>query len=1057
MDFSKLSKKELIKLLQQKENSKKTNKKEIKKKKLEYKGDNVYYKTIHDIKKKLNITQQQAKDLKNDYIKNNVERYIVDIDNEDVGKFDLTKKPLLLKDFGIKRINNKSLLTNDKINKNGVFITESLPDLNYNLILNISYIFKVSEQFILRNAIIKTNKKPSQINIENEIENYIINNFNINMSDPQDIPPPLTYKTYGETFEEMIQESINNNEPIIGDLVKIVALPNYLTEIKPIYMDDNYTKFFIVANYQIIGEKTKQEFELINGKLRDVQPLDLSNLFNEDINNNEWKDCVRDYLKDTYKKISENSIDKYGDEEGVSPNDLLLFSKKYSIKMVCYDIEGNVILSYYPEKKSKYKNLIFIAYNNHLYPLKNSYLSDRKNEDWEFEYIYGKNMFRVDNITNELIKNLENGILPKNILLNSSQLVKSFVVNNIKYFENSDYDICLKILSLFGLADKITISTTLMNVINIIEKLYIKSNINSYCPYFNRFVKGGYNYTKSNINDDEIKDLTSIDLNKCFMSCLHDLDYLLSYDIVINSWNNKKEIKDNYQYLVRPEKHSFLLPETNIYDGKFLNYCKSEGLKFEILEGYECKKHDNYYKQLIDDLYKKLSVFSNGKELFKKIMVVFIGKMERTNKTNINFKFNKIVNDDELKRSNGYFKKLNDKYYIMYSTDEKNDYINRKPITIQIKDMCRKKVYEMMKNLKLKDNDIYQIQTDSITFKKDKLKYISDKLGENIGEWKETKTKIYNFSSNIINNNDDTILIKTEGNSYLFEGDAGCGKTYYIKNTLLKNIDNDYIILTPSHKAKITYQKDNIKCNVIQFYTLNNKLPTEKNIIVDEIGMCDKKALKMLFNCVELCKNIYAFGDFTQLLPVDKENKIQLNGELFMNILFNERHFMDGNYRNKFDKEYYDYLRYDKTCNYLKEIKKYESDLYKSEVVICYENSTVDKYNKIISENLGIKNKCSIGAKLICKTNKLRILGIYNKFYLDVIKIDNDIITLYDGINEYEVNRKYIEDDKYFKFRYAQTIYCLQGDTIQSFKFAHEDRKYLDGRTTYTIISRLKQ
>ena len=49
--------------------------------------------------------------------------------------------------------------------------------------------------------------------------------------------------------------------------------------------------------------------------------------------------------------------------------------------MIAFDINGNVIKSNYPTKKNKLKNMIYVAYNNHLYPLKNQYLKKKKFKD----------------------------------------------------------------------------------------------------------------------------------------------------------------------------------------------------------------------------------------------------------------------------------------------------------------------------------------------------------------------------------------------------------------------------------------------------------------------------------------------------------------------------------------------------------------------------------------------------------------------------------------------------------------------------------------------------
>ena len=83
-----------------------------------------------------------------------------------------------------------------------------------------------------------------------------------------------------------------------------------------------------------------QTMNIVNGKLRDVKPL---KLFYEEVDTIKYKDCVRDYLKKNYKKISAKTIDKLGNRDGVSTKEIYEFCKKYNILMIAYDVIGNVI------------------------------------------------------------------------------------------------------------------------------------------------------------------------------------------------------------------------------------------------------------------------------------------------------------------------------------------------------------------------------------------------------------------------------------------------------------------------------------------------------------------------------------------------------------------------------------------------------------------------------------------------------------------------------------------------------------------------------------------
>ena len=134
--------------------------------------------------------------------------------------------------------------------------------------------------------------------------------------------------------------------------------------------------------------------------------------------------------------------------------------------------------------------------------------------------------------------------------------------------------------------------------------------------------------------------------------------------------------------------------------------------------------------------------------------------------------------------------------------------------------------------------------------------------------------------------------------------------------------------------------------------------------------------------------------------------------------------------------------------------------------VIAYKNETVDKYNNIVLNILGLK-ETDIGTHIICKTNNLTNIGIYNNLTYKIINNDNNfIIKQFDiqtingkvGIKyydkQYSINKKQYKSN--FKLGYATTIYSKQGGSVLGYYFPEEDIKHIDGKTLYTIISRLK-
>lgn len=962
------------------------------KKEIEFKGKTIKYIGLPDLKVKLGsgITSDEAKRLIKG--KDNI-KYISD-GKGNVSKIDITKKPLLLSDFGIKRITNKQLLQ-DNITIKNVSITNELKQ-NENIKLSI----KIDCSFVMS-------------------------------TDPI---------FYSDSFFVTVNPANVNNDYLI-DLINS-KLPEKAKDIK-------------IINYEITSQFSKQKFNIVNSKLRDAKPLKINNIYNEVLQNDKWKHCVIDYLNEKYdKKVSSKIINSLGDENGVSIDEIYKFCCSYNIKMISYDINGNVIKSYYPNKKSHKSSLIFIAYNNHLYPIQNKYLKKVN--------IQPSNIIFIKNGNQELINQLENGVLPSNITMYNSS-IQTFQVENTKYICNPEYKICQIILDKFGLADKIYDSITIKSIGKVIEKAYITTdNCKSFLPYSSRIKKGGFTYKNNKIIVNDGDDIKTIDKNKCYPYCLSKLNYLINVDIRTAQFIiGDQEVKENWVYIVKPEFSSILLPDTNMYYGGHLIKCQDEGLKFEILEGLEGNSSENYYVQMIEDLKNKINElddidyileefnYDSKDKFFKHILNILIGTFE----TDVNHKsyqkFDRICNDEDIDMVSGYKRRLTSKYWLVFQEEYKLDIYNKKPIAIQIKDDARFLLYDCMKKLKLCNNDILQCNTDSFTFISRNNKLYKDMIdNKDFNKWKLASNSNIEVQEYYQNDN-MSFMYKPENKNILGNCYAGAGKTYKIINEIIPN-ENDYIVLTPSHTSLKKYRKLKLNCGVIQTFEYNQKIPKENTIIIDEVGMCSKKAHDLIFKCFLLGKKLICYGDFKQLLPIGVNQ--QLDNHLYISMLFNNIIQLETNYRNNFTKEYYDNLINEK-LNLEEEVKKHSTDnYYDADVIISYRNKeTRNMYNKLMCEKLGINSLCQVGAKIICKSNNLRDNEIFNNFTFTVKNVIDDVVELDDGklINAIDINQ-------YFDYAYCQTIYSIQGESIKSIYYTPEDYQFLCGRVAYTVISRIQ-
>jgi hypothetical protein len=866
-------------------------------------------------------------------------------------------------------------------------------------------------------------------------------------------------------------EKMFKNAKWKADVIQIDNIGPFLEAIVNELMHHyQWVTYIIIESIKTIT-KNKNVLDLSTMLLKKVSYDNIKiNLFNNviDIKMKDNENCVINYLKKKYCKI--NIVKYFSDIEEIDTNIIIGFCKKYRIKCIAYDIECNLIAEHIPPKPSKsYKSLVYIAYNNHIYPLTNKYLSKVERREYEtFE-----NM-SIINLNAEFKKLLKKNIIPCDIRLYDIEKMslKSFIHDKKLYFSNDDYDDCLDILAPYGLTDKMTPYITRYNVMSIIEQLYTtdtNSNTYSFFPQLKNVAVNAFFYDRY---DEIIKDIkgnkekgvkkimdnsTTIDKNKAYPSALYRLSFIHTFDIrsgVINV--NPKTINKYNLYYVKPKESTILIPYTMFCDGEHLLYCKSQGQSFELLKEYVCNKTQNFFKSMVEEYYEKSKEIKN-KKLVKDCMNFFIGKMTLgcdTIKEYVSSSVTKICNNDEATFTDGYLIQYDDDYQFKMQQSTQYKIYTRKLLDFQIKNMSRRAIYEKMLELNLTTEDIIQINVDALTFKGTrKMKNIDRK---DFKKWHVLDTpnalnRTFKYTNEI------TDLNNNHNHNHLFEGYAGCGKTTTVIQKVIPTLKDSYIILSPSHSSIEEYRSNALTCNVIQKYAYNKTIPTEQIIIVDEIGLCDEKANDTIYRCSLAGKRILSYGDYAQLYPVGK--KSHLNNNDYLNYMYGKRWQMVSNYRNGFTKEYYDEL-INNEIDLIEELKKYRTKyFYDAECVICTTNKArpgkpntgCEVWNKKIMDRMKIEMD-DIGCKVMCKTNDLREMDIYNNFMFTVTDNDDDVITLDD---KYKV--PFDKFEKFFVPAYARTTYNIQGKSLKSFYIPNSELKDMNtGRIAYTVISRLK-
>lgn len=877
------------------------------------------------------------------------------------------------------------------------------------------------------------------------------------------------------------------------------------------------TFFNGVYDIKKLDGKNEQLKEL--DQIDEIEPMDMNpkKVWFKNVDLNKSKiNCLQNYLTNEWKQYKSNKKISSQIKKLKTIGDLKEFCTQKQIGCKIFDISTSCIYNQTNHsRKHKFKKLIFLLHDNHIYPIRGSKLE--KSTPKFDQHIYSENIYK------DVVKKIEEDNKFFEVYARDNVIYAFHVKEENKhicYTTDKGSMKCKKVLREFGLDEFMAISTKFTNLVEMISRFsddYI--NLNSYNPNINNHTVSDLNYSNDKLIEkakNHSIEYTDIDKNKCYLNALMNLDYLITHDIHKHDVVDTKNIVDHYLYAVKCKKNTLTIHQNGFYPGYIIKQVKRSSI--EILYGYETEKHKNIYKPILRKIIDMMKKYPDMQDYLKLCVVSFIGSMQSKMNLSRKTKFEGIYDEKQAKTKGKHIITLDDenpKYKAVYNDDTKDKknknvydpYVvknmsNKMPIAIQIKAEARLILKRKIKELKIPYRDIIQIKTDCIVAKG---KYKINPSKEYTG-WKyQSNTKFTHFPKTFtehipymypsINNDNEMNL-----------GYAGCGKTYKIINEEIKKYQ-DYIVLSPTHSALSEYYKEKINCSTIQKFSNIGRVPKEKVIIIDEIGMVGKKGWNIIKMATLLNKKVICYGDFKQLPPYGSSQQIYHNdksitipGKPFYNkrirsLLFREQTFSTKNHRNNFSNEYYDSVIENKV-NIRDEVIKYNTKLDNAQYIVAYRNKTVDKYNDIIRKRLGFEKITDIGSKVICLTNKyvnIEEIGIPKSSIFTIIgskkmrslvkkrqkkKIKHMIL------EDEQKNKYYIPEEDFYKKgskiqpknipiwknSYALTLHRLQGSTINSYHFAKEDLYIFNicqqdhpelnkfkAKFAYTLISRLKK
>lgn len=1058
-------------------------------KELKVLGKKLQYKNISDLSKKVHAPGKTAKE-RNDnsraLIRNlKKPKVIYDEKKGHISSIDLTHRdaPLLIRQFtGRRRINAETrndILFNDvvRLNDNKTLVYPMETKMSTTDVMQLTYTVRITA-FVLSSEIIRrtvTGQYTGPVNpsiiddmkrlIFNVKPRYIIKRLNDNKKLPRTYNDDMIYQY--NRLQKYLKYSTDFD---------INAAHPFIKEVRRRIMNDySFADWIMIDEIDAAPGKenrfnTNRRFDIKKMRMFLPNPSNISvNLYNETIDikmtdNN----CVTSYLKNKYKSTKIN-IDKYFkkavpnyETSGLSTDDLMTFCAHYNIKMIAYDIAGRCIARHdVTDSRAKKASLVYIAYSSHIYPVKNHLLNKISFQKFK------ECRTNADAVNDKFYQLMQQKIIPTNIHVSDTQneklRVSSFVHDGTMYYTNDDYDLCMEILKLFDIADQMTPYVNRFNIMEKIEQLYGITGTRSFFPMLknNHGLYHDYRTADKKIFDYYDKFITN-DKNKMYPCALHNLNFLQVVDIrktPIKKYDNTP-VCDEWLYMATPDTCSHLMPDEGYYSGEELKYNASQGLKFKIIRYVECQTVPNDFKKMLTDYYYKTSSIDgrDNKDIIKRIMNIWIGKFDHgcdSIKTSLNV--DKICNGAEAELSDGTIYPIDSDNNFVVSKKEKYNIYTRKLIKYQLLNRSRRILYEQMKKMNLTSANIVDIKTDAFTYLPDDATIIdaTDYDANDFFKWKLENTKdslkCDDEPEYILN---ECIIDNPAFDTYLYDGYAGCGKTYTIINNVLPKYGDDYIVLSPSHSSIEDYRHADKNCQVIQYYEYTQELPDESVIIIDEIGMCSTSANNMIYRCMLAGKTVMCYGDYKQMQPV---KDVACDSVSYLKYAYTHIKKITTNERNNFTIAYYDSL-INETIDLKEEIKKHSVSLYDAEYVICATNAQCDKYNQKIMKHKKM-TMYTPGCLMMCKTNKLRKMNIYNNFILSVVNAcdaDDETVTLRDKNAEYVIPMKKYK--MFFTPAYARTLYNCQGKTLTSYHVPHKILDcFNDGRSAYTIISRLKQ
>ena len=395
------------------------------------------------------------------------------------------------------------------------------------------------------------------------------------------------------------------------------------------------------------------------------------------------------------------------------------------------------------------------------------------------------------------------------------------------------------------------------------------------------------------------------------------------------------------------------------------------------------------------------------------------------------------------------------------------------PIQLMIYDLQRITTYKSFKTVSMFTKPL-AINTDCVYFKKCEAleQYIKKTYDGSFGSKKLEKEKeVYLFKSvlkprdsilnSIVKENKQNLISIT--NEYdlkeiasklepwtLITADiAGSGKSYCLQNTLDKK---KTLYVTPYNKLAFTLRKKRFNsatfskltgCKIAGVIEIERKpldLTGYDNVVFEEIYSYDLGNLQYLHKFFQKNKTkcFFATGDTFQLESVKATASFEYIDKVIRKLFKNNIHFK----RHKRDPKAHDFLvelkqaifKEENQNNLVDLLRKYFKVVkrdFANEKAVCYFNDTCEIINNQIMMKTRGSNTLRIGDELLCRKRLSTKVGdLIPNYIYNVIKMDGDLITLFEPFDEIKFIVQQHTVHNHFRFQYSETAHSVQGETF---------------------------